>query len=623
MFEQAIKIDSNQPFILNNRGKAYLELKRFEEALSDFDKAVAILPKVPDFHTDRGRAMAAMGRYDESIDAFNEARRYAPNDISALKYMGMALLKLNRVSEALGCFDEAVRQGSLDRDLWTARAKASEAAGEKQEAARSYLKALEIDSSDKVAWHRLGLLYVEMKMFAEANDCFDRTLEIDDSNSKVWMSKGFVMENLDSFQEAAAAYDRAIGLDSNDKEAWKSKGYAMFELGIPEQALRCFDHALTIDPYFEAASEGRKAAEDQIRTTKIEDYSRGVLDFEYAHGRPVSKEEAFRVCGIPYAFLNDVLDYLRGSSDVVLSELSMEGFQRYEELSREVLVAVMLKRDLSAHGMRLCDITVNFPELKVASAKRILSYVYAVEEHTFTPEVSDPRTDSLLRQALELPVDQKNVLGLVRNLGIGVYQARQLVTILMTFHEGGVESPTVSLSSIVSESFGDYAPYDENAPPAETTGARRRRHAEDEYASEDGYEEDEYEEEPPPRRKPARAPVRKSHTPAKRSSRRDETDEEDEGTPSDLVGRRCLFHGGVAISRCSKCKAVLCRECIRGSDRCPRCNAPLKGAAARPRTRASEDEEQEEEEEQVPPKPPRKPRKKGDESSKLEELSRL
>ena len=82
------------------------------------------------------------------------------------------------------------------------------------------------------------------------------------------------------------------------------------------------------------------------------------------------------------------------------------------------------------------------------------------------------------------------------------------------------------------------------------------------------------------------------------------------------------------MRRCAKCKAVLCRECIRGADKCPRCNAPLKGGAAAQKkvakTDEPEEEELEEEEEETAPKPPRKRKKrKGDESAKLEDLSRL
>jgi Tfp pilus assembly protein PilF len=553
--------------------------------------------------------------------------------------MGMALLKLNRVSEALGAFDEAIKLGSNDKDVWKSRAKGFEAMGDKEEAVRSYMKALETDPEDQPAWYRLGLLHLEIGRFSDANACFDKALDLDSSSPKIWMSKGFAMEKQGLFEEAVGSYDRAIGLDSNDKEAWKSKGQVLLALGRAEPALRCFDHALSIDPYFEAASEGRKQAEEDIRKNKIEDYARSVLEFEYGHGRPVTKEEAFKVCGIPYAFLGDVLEFLSGKENISLTGTTREESDRYEKMSREVLVNTMDKRDLVEHGLRLCDITVNFPEIRISSAKKILSYIQAVEEHEFSTKSTDPQTEALLRQALDLPNDQKNVLGLIRNLGIGAYWARQIVTILQTFEGAGFATPTVALRSIVSESYGHYSPYDERSARRErplteepSYPPERRR----ERRREEAKPEERYEEEREPRA--AQRYSRETEMPRERSRpkpSRERPGKEPERAPqevqSDLVGRRCLFHGGIAVARCSKCKAVLCKECIRGSDRCPRCNTPLRAveeAGDKSRSRGREPEEELEEEiEQEPERPsrryrePQKPsRKKSDEDDDLTRL---
>ncbi|MGQ9588640.1 MAG: tetratricopeptide repeat protein [Thermoplasmata archaeon] len=585
-----------------------------------------------------GRALASLGRFEDSIGSFNEARRIAPRDTATLKYLGMALLKLNRVAEALRSFDEAIQLGSNDKDMWKSRAKAFEAIGNKEEAANSYMKALEVDQKDQAAWYRLGLLHLEIGRHSDANACFDRALDIDSSNPKIWMSKGFAMEKQGLFEEAVSSYDRAIGLDSNDKEAWKSKGQVLLQLGRPEQSLRCFDHALSIDPYFEAAAEGRKQSEDDIRKNKIEDYSRAVLEFEYTHGRPVTKEEAFKVCGIPYAFLGDVLDFLSGKADLTLTGMPKDEFDRCERMSREVLVNAMEKRDLAAHGLRLCDITVNFPDLKIATAKKILSYIQAVEEHEFSTKSTDPQTEELLRQALELPNDQKNVLGLIRNLGIGAYWARQLVTILQTFQGAGFETPSVALKSIVSEGYGRYSPYDERAarramPPMEEREEMRER------PRRAGIPEELEREEHPEERRP-REPRRYGREVEALRERPWEREREErprrearpapKEIPSDLVGRRCLFHGGIAITRCAKCKAVLCRECIRGSERCPRCNTPLgapvePGEGRRPRREEIEGEPEEGEIEEERPRRrgregQRSVRKKGESEDDLTRL---
>jgi hypothetical protein len=395
-------------------------------------------------------------------------------------------------------------------------------------------------------------------------------------------------------------------------------------------------------PVLRSRDRGQKQAEEDIRKNKIEDYSRAVLEFEYTHGRAVSKEEAFRVCGIPYAFLNDVMEFLSGKAEISLSGMAKEEFDKFERMSREVLVNTMEKRDLAAHGLRLCDITVSFPELRIASAKKILSYIQAVETHEFSTKVTDPQTEVLLRQALELPNDQKNVLGIIRNLGVGPYWAKQLSTILKTFQGEGMAAPAVALSSIVSQSYGRYTPFDEREarkgrteleemyeerpsrrrPPQET---RRRRDEEPEEEEEEPRAQKRYSREveavreriyeEPPRQKPKKEP----------------TKQEAEAS-SDLIGRRCLFHGGVAVARCEKCKAVLCRECIRGSDKCPRCNHSLKDVTedrprqkARPEAREEPEEEPEVEEEAEEERPRKKSKEQRPPKKKAEsdDLSRL
>ena len=318
------------------------------------------------------------------------------------------------------------------------------------------------------------------------------------------------------------------------------------------------------------------------------------------------------------------MDYLSTRPEINLTGMSREDFDRYEKMSREILVNTMEKRDLAIHGLRLCDITVNFPDLKVSSAQKMLRYVQAVEEHQFSTKVTDPQTEAMLRQALDIPNDQKNVLGLIRNLGIGVYWARQIMTILQTFQGAGFETPTVSLRSIVSEGRERYSPYDERSRKEITSEDlerhEHRRHKRDDRqvveptreAEEDGYPQDR--EPKPDRGQPYERPSRHK---AQREDQRTVTAKE---IPSDLIGRRCLFHGGIAIARCSKCKAVLCKECVRGSERCPRCNNPLKEVEEEPpRKRQREDEEEAEvESERVPrPKAPRKKPESGDDLSRL------
>jgi hypothetical protein len=129
--------------------------------------------------------------------------------------------------------------------------------------------------------------------------------------------------------------------------------------------------------------------------------------------------------------------------------------------------------------------------------------------------------------------------------------------------------------------------------------------------------EEELAEAPAPKRKSAYDDpeiYNKSYKEEKRAAER-KTQE------SDLKGRRCLFHGGVAVMKCQSCGSVLCKECT-SSGACPRCKADLGTGPAKKKASAkakevpgedegpepSEEEPQEEEkpeEEQAPEPQPR------------------
>jgi len=182
------------------------------------------------------------------------------------------------------------------------------------------------------------------------------------------------------------------------------------------------------------------------------------------------------------------------------------------------------------------------------------------------------------------------------------------VAIMQTFQSGGFETPSIRIKSIVSDGYGKYSAYDEKGkhgrapPPVETEFVRERREERREAQRMEEREEE------PDLDVVHDEPLRRSREverfkPRSEESRPREQPQRKE-VPSDLVGRRCLFHGGIAVARCQKCKAVLCRECIRGSDRCPRCNAPLDGSTEAPHEGPRRRPQRESREEEPPEEEP-------------------
>jgi hypothetical protein len=291
-----------------------------------------------------------------------------------------------------------------------------------------------------------------------------------------------------------------------------------------DRALRCFDRALELDPNFTTAMEGKKLAEAHMRATQIESMARKILEFEYEHNRAMTREEAFKNMKVSSQNLDDVFYILGGRDPIDMAQLTPAQTEDLERKSNAVL-----RRCIGTggeYGLRLCDITHNFPEYTVEDSKRILSYVDKVNTLALKPEAT-PEMDELVRRAMDLPKEQRSTLGLVRNLNIGVYKAKKVQVNLSMFKKGeGYEPQAIKMEPIIGQ---DYHP-EVKAKPAEPK---------------------------------AREPKPKKEAPA--------------GVKSEFDGKLCRNHNAQAVTQ-HRCGQFLCNACIKGEDSCPICGLPLDEA---------------------------------------------
>ena len=110
-----------------------------------------------------------------------------------------------------------------------------------------------------------------------------------------------------------------------------------------------------------------------------------------------------------------------------------EKFQAYEELSRDVLLATLGNPMFQKQGIHLADVYMNMPERDVVKAKKVLSYIGTVNKLNFGQEIPNKETERLLRRAMDLPSSEHSTLGIMEHLGVGLYTARRLVSILKGF----------------------------------------------------------------------------------------------------------------------------------------------------------------------------------------------
>jgi len=101
---------------LNNLGVAYMNQQRFDQALKNFDRAVALDPKLTVAQLNRGIALLYKQELKSALKAITEATEKLPEDPHGWYSLGLVYKNQGQTEQAIDAFQRAARLGPNDAD---------------------------------------------------------------------------------------------------------------------------------------------------------------------------------------------------------------------------------------------------------------------------------------------------------------------------------------------------------------------------------------------------------------------------------------------------------------------------------------------------------------------------
>jgi len=99
----------NQTTSLRSKGIALFDLRKYNESITNYDKALAINPKDVSVLDLKGIDLFYLGKYNESITNYDKALAINPKDVNALTGLGAALgYGLGKYNESITNYDKAL-----------------------------------------------------------------------------------------------------------------------------------------------------------------------------------------------------------------------------------------------------------------------------------------------------------------------------------------------------------------------------------------------------------------------------------------------------------------------------------------------------------------------------------
>jgi len=152
--------------ILNQEGFRLAKMKKFEEAIIFFNKALLIDKNYIDALNNHGWASSQLGRYEEAISYYERAKKIDPNNIRAWRAIGWNLARLHRYDEALTHIDIAISLDSQSGRSWNHKGEILFFKGDFANAIICFEKALNLDPHNKKA--RENIVKVTKKIVSSA-----------------------------------------------------------------------------------------------------------------------------------------------------------------------------------------------------------------------------------------------------------------------------------------------------------------------------------------------------------------------------------------------------------------------------------------------------------------------
>ena len=240
VFQKAINFDadlgnSSQNSPLENThihahlGTAYIGMQAYQNAIVALEKAIALDPDLVDAHYNLGFAYVEQGHADKAIPHLERAIAIAPNLKRAHYNLARAHRELGNLAAATRALKETLR---LDSNYQPAHELAHTIKQEHynkgityfndedySDAVTAFQDAITLDPSFTTAHYNLGLTYLKMESYAQAVDALQKTVVLDPTHKAAHHTLALAYFGQQNLGKARDAAKEALKLDANYQPA--------------------------------------------------------------------------------------------------------------------------------------------------------------------------------------------------------------------------------------------------------------------------------------------------------------------------------------------------------------------------------------------------------------------
>ena len=260
------------------KGADYLEQKNYDEALSEFDRAVDADSDSAEAYKGRGDAYHFAGENEKAIADYTEAISLGLNSAEIYRRRGFDQKSVLNFDKAIADYGEAIKLNTNDGESYAGRCQTYLDNRQFDLALTDCNKALELNPEDANAYVSRGNIYLSKNENDLAIADFNKSLSLQKENAAAYLGRGNAFYNKENYGKALDDFADAIRLDSRNPSAYGLRGLIFQKTNRDDKAIADFTEAIRINPEFSLlyASRGKSFLNQKKYDEAIADYTNAV-----------------------------------------------------------------------------------------------------------------------------------------------------------------------------------------------------------------------------------------------------------------------------------------------------------------------------------------------------------
>jgi tetratricopeptide (TPR) repeat protein len=257
---RAITRNGRDPAFHHNLGNILRARDRLTEAMTCYERALALAPESVDTLYNLGDACQDLGQPDRAIGYFERALRLRPDAVELHNNLGSTLQDLGRLDEAIACYRKALALRPNAVESLDNLAGALRAHGQLDAAQACYERALALRPNRVESHVGLGVVLRDQGQLGDAVVRYERALALAPDHPETLNNLAVVLADLGQPGEAIIHYERALALQPDRAETHYNLGIALGHQGRYAEALAHYGGALALKPDYAEAHLNRSLA---------------------------------------------------------------------------------------------------------------------------------------------------------------------------------------------------------------------------------------------------------------------------------------------------------------------------------------------------------------------------